>query len=162
MKYLFDYEHSWKTVYINCTRKHKKRMFILIIIIIIIITQSRTYTDEVFRMKAVSHPDFKYGDWAESGLCKSRKFGEADLPTNLSLRRESRNVEMTFRWVLTRGRSVEHRGAEYHGLLCLYWGSCSGLTVSVCSLWNTVPIDLRAERLSTFCYSFAQLNLGIC
>jgi len=37
-------------------------MFILIIIIIIIITQSRTYTDEVFRMKAVSHPDFKYGD----------------------------------------------------------------------------------------------------
>ena len=58
-----------------------------------------------------------------SGLCNGRKIGEADLPASLSLsilRHESLNVEMTFRWMLTRGRNLEHRGAEYHGLLCLY------------------------------------------
>jgi len=87
--------------------------------------------------------EIKYRDWAESGLCNSRKIGEADLPNNLTLPllgHESRNVEMTFRWVLTRSRSLEHRGAEYDGLLCrMFWGTPSGLTVSLCSLWSTVP-----------------------
>jgi hypothetical protein len=57
---------------------------------------------------------------------------------------------------------LEHRGAEYPALLCLYRGTCACLAVAVLSACSTVRADGQAETLSAFCYSCAQLKLGIC